>query len=598
VNTSARADTLTTNNRYSDQGAGVLPDLAQELEQRIIAAVSAAYGITITAEQAVIRPAAPGRRADYQSNAAMPLAKQLNQPSRHVAEQIAAHLDTTGLAQAEVAGPGFINLAFTDEHLADAVAALAADPRLGLPVQPMRRVLIDYSSPNMAKEMHVGHLRSTIIGDALVRIFEELGHEVVRQNHLGDWGTQFGMLVEYMVAEGLAGEQFAVADLTGFYTSARARFNTDEAFAERARKRVVLLQAGDPDTLALWRQLLTESQRHMEQVYAMLGVRLTPADYQGESSYNPVLADVADELTAKGLAVTSDGALCVFPRGFTGRDGNPMPLIVRKSDGGYGYDATDLATIRYRTQELKGDDLLYVVGSPQALHFELIFTTAREANWLPPDATTAHVKFGSVLGADGKILRTRDGVELKLIDLLTEAVQRAHQIVAERSELNPVEQQRIARAVGIGAVKYADLSTHRDKDYVFDWNRMLAMDGNTAVYLQYAYARIRSMLRKSGRPTSPGSAVVITTPPERDLALKLSQYPAAVQAAAQHYEPHRLCGYLYDLAAAFTGFYENCPVLAAPTEQLRGSRLALADHTARILAHGLTLLGIQAPERL
>ncbi|MFC5186468.1 arginine--tRNA ligase [Actinomadura harenae] len=578
-----------------------MSDLGNELEARVARAVRAAFGIEISGEQAVIRPSAPGRRADYQCNAAMPLAKQLKLASREVGEQIAAHLDTTGLEAPEVAGPGFINLTFTSEFLASNLLELAADTRLGLPLQDPRRVVVDYSSPNMAKEMHVGHLRSTIIGDALVRMLEELGHEVIRQNHLGDWGTPFGKLVEHLVDEGLAGgDEIDIADLNAFYVEASRKFDADPAFAERSRKRVVALQAGDPATLVLWERLLNESKRHIEAVYAKLGVKLSPVDYKGESAYNDVLAPTCDELTAKGLARISEGALCVFPHGFVNRDGDPMPLIIRKRDGGYNYDTTDLATIRYRSQELKADDLLYVVGAPQSLHFELIFAAAHEADWLPTTARAVHVAFGSVLGSDGKILASRSGASLKLADLLDEAVRRATEVVAERSDLAPEQQASIAHAVGIGAVKYADLSVARDKDYLFDWDRMLSLDGNTSVYLQYAGARIHSLLRRAEMNADDALSVPrveLIEDAERALALKLSQYPAAVSLAVRHSEPHRLATYLYETATAFSTFYEHCPVLKAegPT---RESRLALAAHTARVLARGLGLLGIDAPERL
>ncbi|GAA1883668.1 arginine--tRNA ligase [Actinomadura bangladeshensis] len=576
----------------------MLPDLGAELERRIVDAVHAALDVEITPEQAVIRPSAPGRAADYQCNAAMPLAKRLGRPSREIADAIAAHLDTTGLI-ADVAGPGFVNLTFTEEFLAAHLAALAADDRLGVPEQAPLRVVIDYSSPNMAKEMHVGHLRSTIIGDALVRLHEELGHEVIRQNHLGDWGTPFGKLVEHLVDEGLTSGELSIGDLNEFYVQASRKFDADPDFAERARKRVVALQAGDPATLDLWRRLLEESKRHMEAVYALLGVRLTPADYMGESACNDVLGSTCDELVAKGLAMPSEGALCVFPRGFTGREGAPVPLIIRKRDGGYNYDTTDLATIRYRSQDLKGDLLLYVVGAPQALHFKMIFAAAREAEWLAPTSTATHVAFGSVLGSDGKVLGSRKGAGLKLADLLQEAVTRAAAIVADRSELSADEQAEIARAVGIGAVKYADLSTAREKDYVFDWDRMMSMDGNTATYLQYAHARIRSLIRKAADSgAGDGSAnLLLAEPAERALALKLSQYPAAVTAAARFAEPHRLCTHLFETATAFSTFYETCPVLTAG-DAVRASRLALSTHTARVIRHGLALLGIQAPERL
>ncbi|WP_109505947.1 arginine--tRNA ligase [Nocardioides speluncae] len=579
-------------------------DLAQDLEQRIVAAVHAAYGIEITAKEAVIRPAQPGRPGDYQCNAAMPLAKRLGRPSPEVGAAIADRLDLTGLAgRPEVAGPGFLNIVFDAGYLGDHVAALAADEHLGVPRTEPRRVVVDYSSPNMAKEMHVGHLRSTIIGDALVRMLEAVGHEVVRQNHLGDWGTPFGMLVEHLVDEGwTGGGGHTVADLTAFYADARHKFDTDDAFADRSRKRVVALQAGDPTTLALWEELLDESKRHIEAVYELLDVRLTPDDYRGESSYNPRLDEVVADLQQRGLAVDSDGALCVFPPGFAGRDDEPLPLIIRKSGGGYGYDTTDLATLRYRTQELKADDIFYVVGAPQAMHFAMVFAAGREAGWVSDDSRIEHVPFGSVLGSDGRMLRTRAGATVKLTDLLTAAVDRAAAIVAERGQMDPQERAAVARAVGIGAVKYADLSSQREKDYTFDLDRMLAMEGNTAVYLQYAHARIRSMLHKADQtpdqtPAS-GTPVILDEPAERALALKLAQYPAAVTAAIEAVEPHRLCGYLYELAVLFSTFYQHCPVLTAPTAELRQSRLALSEHTARVLERALGLLGIEAPDRM
>ncbi|WP_218883458.1 arginine--tRNA ligase [Spinactinospora alkalitolerans] len=573
-------------------------DIGDDLGQRVAAAVGAAFDVACTIEDAVVRPS-QREGVDYQVNAAMALAKRLRRPSREIAEAIVAHIDLGGMAESvDVAGPGFVNITLSTAWLADRTARLAADERLGyLPAVEPQRVVIDYSSPNMAKEMHVGHLRSTIIGDSLVRLMEFAGHEVVRQNHIGDWGTPFGMLVEHLIDEGLAEQSFSIGDLNVFYQQARTKFDADADFAERARMRVVALQAGDPDTLKLWDRLLTESKHHIEAVYDLLGVRLTPDDYKGESTYQPWLGDVSDELRRRGIAEDSEGALCVFLDGFTGRDDQPVPLIVRKRDGGFGYDATDLATIRYRAQDLKGDHLVYVVGAPQALHFAMIFAAARKAEWVSPETTTTHVGFGSVLGPDGRMLRTRAGASLKLTDLLDQAVQRAAGLVAERSDLPEEERARIARAVGIGAVKYADLSVDRDKDYVFDLDRMLAMDGNTAVYLQYAHARIRSILRRADRVPEPGAPVRLTEPAERDLALRLARFPDAVQMAIVNLQPHRLCTYLFELATAFSTFYENCPVLKSEGA-VRESRLALALHTAAVLNRGLDLLGIDTPERL
>lgn len=576
-------------------------DVANELGSRVAEAVAKAYGVEITVEGALIRPAAPERDADYQSNAAMSLAKQVGSPSRDVATAIAEHLDTTDLVEPpEVAGPGFINFRLRTDWLEAHAAALVADPRLGVPLaDEPRRVVIDYSAPNVAKEMLVHHLRSTIIGDAIGRLHRFQGHEVVPQNHLGDWGTPFGMLLEHLADESwTAGSEHTIGDLNAFYQEARQKFDADAGFNGRARQRVVALQAGDPATLELWQGLVAESQRHFEEVYDLLGVLLRPEHYRGESFYNAMLPEVVAELEAKGLARESEGALCAFPAGFTNRDGDPMPLIVRKSDGGYTYDTTDLAAIRYRARDLSADDFLYVVGAPQRLHFDMIFAVAREAGWLPEHARVAHVSFGSMLGEDGKMLRTRSGAPIRLVDLLHEAVDRAGVIIAERGELSDDERRRVAHAVGVGAVKYADLASDREKDYVFSWPRMLAMDGNTAVYLQYANTRVRSVIRKAGLEAAPDAAVVLEEPAERALALKLAQLPAAVESVAATLQPHKLCNYLYDTAAAFTTFYESCPVLRAGSDELRDSRLVLCELTSRTLVQGLGLLGIEAPDRL
>jgi arginyl-tRNA synthetase len=581
-------------------------DVADELGRRIAAAVEAAYSLEIGLEEAAIRPAPPERPADYQSNAAMPLAKRLSLPSRQVAAAIVEHFETGDMVEPpEVSGPGFVNLALRRDWLERHLRNLSTDDRLGVAREETpRRVVVDYSSPNAAKEMHAGHLRSTILGDALVRLLRFAGHEVIPQNHLGDWGTPFGMLVEELIDRGWAGSvERQVRDLNAFYQEVRARFDSDPEFAERARRRVVALQAGDPQTVAVWHELIGESIRQLEDLYRFLGVLLRPEDIRPESSYEDVLPEVVRELEEAGLAVPSEGALCVFPPGFTSRDGEPLPLIVRKGDGGYTYDTTDLAALRYRTLEMGADRLLYVVGASQRLHFEMLFAVARLAGWLGARASAEHVSFGAILGPDGKMLRTRAGAAIKLIELLQEAVDRAASIVAERAELDPDERERVARAVGIGALKYADLSSDREKDYVFSWDRMLAMDGNTAVYLQYANARIRSILRRGAEggkltATHVGTGILLARPAERALALKLAQFPAAVQMATARLQPHRICTYLYEAATAFSTFYEHCSVLNAETAELRASRLALSEVTSRTLTLGLGLLGIEAPERL
>jgi arginyl-tRNA synthetase len=444
--------------------------------------------------------------------------------------------------------------------------------------------------------MHVGHLRSTVIGDAIAHTLAFLGHRVIRQNHLGDWGTQFGMLIEQLLE---AGEP-AGADLDDLYRAAQARFERDPAFAARARERVVALQAGDPTSLALWRRLVQQSTERFAAVYARLGAALTTADIRPESFYNPLLPDIVAELEAKGLARPSEGALCVFLDGFTRPDGTPLPLMVRKSDGGYLYATTDLAALRYRVEVLRAERLIYVTDARQAQHFAMVFAAARRAGWLPPHVRAEHVPFGTVLGEDGRPFRTRSGDTVRLADLLDEAERRAAALVAEKNPaLDAAARARVARAVGIGAIKYADLASDRVKDYVFSWERMLAMEGNTAPYLQYAYARIRSIFRKAaGMPPPPAGPLVLGEPAERALVLKLLQLGGVVRAVGETLEPHRLCAYLYDVATAFSTFYERCPVLQAPDSARRASRLWLCELTARTLACGLGLLGIEVLERM
>jgi arginyl-tRNA synthetase len=571
-----------------------------------------AYSVLLQKLQAGFDAVLPGAdpvlrgsdRADFQANGALALSKQIGRSPRDVAEEVvAAAGDWSSVCSAvEISGPGFINLTLADDFISDQLAGVGADPRFGLPVTPEpQTMVIDYSGPNVAKEMHVGHLRSTVIGDALARLLTYLGHRVLRENHIGDWGTPFGMLIEQLVEEGgsLAAESFSVRDLNDFYAQARQRFDSDPDFAERCRQRVVLLQTGDVETLRLWEIFVAESIRHNDEVYRMLGVLLTDDDIVGESFYNPLLPVVVDELAAKDLLVEHDGAQCVFPDGFTNRQGDPLPLIVRKSDGGFGYPATDLACIRDRTMRRGASTLVYVVGKEQALHFRLVFAVATLAGYLPDTASAVHVGFGSVLGADGKKMASRDGTSERLIDLLTEAVDRARaSIEARPSDLSAEQRSRVAHSLGIGAVKYADLSTERMRDYVFDWDRMLASEGDTGPYLQYAHARIRSIFRRGEvAPPPAGTRPQVAAPAEHALGLKLLEYPAAVQAAAEAYSPAKLCTYLLELASTFTTFYEGCRVLV-DDEAIRTSRLAQCDLTARVLAQGLSLLGMEAPDQM
>ncbi|MFY1587989.1 arginine--tRNA ligase [Micromonospora sp. WMMD734] len=571
-------------------------DLERLLTDRLTPAFAAVAG----------EPVAPAvrrsPRADFQSDAALALARRLCRPPREIARAVLDRADLDDVcAVAEISGPGFVNLTLADGALAGMVAALAGDERLGVPVTgDPETVVVDYSGPNVAKEMHVGHLRSTVIGDAAVRVLDWLGHRVVRVNHLGDWGTPFGMLIAHLadLGEAEAAQELSIGDLDGFYRAARSKFDADPAFRERARQRVVALQAGDPETRRLWRLLVGQSQRYFLTVYELLDVTLTGADFRGESAYNDRLGAVVTDLDRLGLLTDSAGAACVFPPGFVGRDGVGLPLIVRKGDGGYGYPATDLAALRSRVDELGATRLLYVVGLPQRQHFAMVFAVAGQAGWLRPPVRAEHLGFGSVLGPDGRMLRSRAGGSVKLVDLLTEAVTRATALARTRNpDLDEAEAAEIGRAVGIGAVKYADLATDRTRDYVLDWERMLALDGNTAPYLQYAYTRTRSVLRRAGTVPGAATGVVLGTPAERALAFELLGFAGVVHEVARTAQFHHLAGYLHRLATRFSTFYERCPVLRADGE-LRASRLLLTDLTGRTLRQGLDLLGIRTLDRM
>lgn len=530
--------------------------------------------------------------ADLQADGILGAARALRRDPRQLAAEVVARLDGDGLvAGLRVAGPGFVNLTLSTAALLERVALRLADPRLGVGSPGAGgRTVLDYSHPNVAKEMHVGHLRSTIIGDALARVLTHLGGTVVRQNHIGDWGTQYGMLIQY-----LDEHPADTSALTVRYRTAYALFQSDPAFAQRCRRRVVALQGGDPASLAAWRSMVLESTRYFSDVYERLGVLLTDADIAGESGYNPMLAGVAADLERLGVAQVSDGALCVFDPA----DPDAAPLIVRKSDGGYGYPATDLAAVRHRVAALHADRIVYVVDARQAPHFRMVFDAARRAGWLPPRVEAVHAAFGMVLGADGRPFKTRSGDTAPLVGLLTEAVERAAAVVAAKNpSLGPDELASRARDVGIGAVKYADLSTSRTRDYLYDPDRMMALTGNTGVYLQYAHARVCSILARAGDPgEAPGPDGGPLQDVERALILRLDGFGDVLTAVAGSCEPHRLCTYLYDLAQTVTAFYERCPVLKAPPP-VRARRIAVCALTARTLATGLGLLGIAAPPRL
>jgi arginyl-tRNA synthetase len=580
--------------------------LAGQLENAVSGAIAKVLPDVGAADPVVRR----SEHADFQSNAAFGLAGRARTSPADLAARVAGELGASSgtiVAAVTVSGPGFVNLELADRALWEQVQDRLAGERLGVGTpEHGRRTVIDYSAPNIAKEMHVGHLRPTIIGDCLARVLGFLGAEVIRQNHLGDWGTQFGMLIQYLDEhpasawhhDQLSGDTTTVSALDMLYKAARSVFDADSAFADRARRRVVALQSGDEATIAVWREIVAESQFAFQETYSRLGVLLTPEDSVGESFYNSRLAGVVEELTEKGIAVPSNGALCVFSQEVTGPDGAPVPLIVRKSDGGFGYDATDLATIKYRTQELHADRVIYVVDSRQALHFRLIFETARRAGWLGEGVEVTHAEFGTVLGPDGRPFKTRSGDPVKLKDLVDAAVERARATVAEKTpEVDGETLDQIAELAGIGAVKYADLSASRTKDYVFDVDRMVSFTGNTGVYLQYAHARIASILRKARGGDAEIDPTLSLHPTERALVLALDGLGDTVVEVGRSLEPHQLCGYLYGVARSFTDFYEACPVLSAPGS-LRANRLALCRLTAETLRLGLDLLGIVAPERM
>jgi arginyl-tRNA synthetase len=578
-----------------------MADPQQVLGARVRDALGMAFGADYATADPLIRPSL---FADFQSNAALSLAKRLGRKPRDVADEIAGRLDVDDLCVTPtVTGPGFINFTLRDQWIAEAASGLLEDPRLGTPLPGApRSVIVEYSSPNIAKEMHVGHLRTTIVGDAIARVTEFAGHHVIRDNHVGDWGTQFGMLIEYLfdMGEDAPEAQLLRTDPNTFYQSARARFDTDPDFAGRARERVVKLQSGnDPGTQRLWAELMELSRQYLRDTYTLLRVTLTDDDIRGESFYNDMLGDVASDLIAMGLAVESDGALCVFPPGFTGRDGSPLPVIIRKSDGGYNYSTTDLATVRYRVDKVNCDRAIYVVGSDQAMHFQMVFAVARQAGWLAPEADFEHAQIGMVQGTDGNRLRTREGDTVKLSALLAEGIERAGAILNEIEGLDTAAKDEIAEDVGIGAIKYADLSTARDSAYIFDWDRMISFRGNTGPYLQYATTRIRSIFRRAGlAETGARGPVLVTAPAERELALKLLGFGAVVGIVTDTAEPHRLCAYLFEVASLFTAFYERCPVLKADDAATRDARLALCAATLRVLTVGLGLLGVPIPDRM
>ncbi len=580
------------------------------LEERISAALAAAGA---PADSPALVAVSTRPEADYQANGVMAAAKKVKTNPRQLAEQVVAQLDLSDLAESvTVAGPGFINVVLSADFLAGRAGTMLADAQLDAAQTPQpKTVVVDYSSPNLAKEMHVGHLRSTIIGDAIARTLAFQGHRVIRQNHVGDWGTQFGMLLAYLDEQRhpAADQSVHLNDLEAFYREAKKRFDEDPDFADESRRMVVALQSGQDRAGTLWRMFRDESLAHAEQVYDRLGVSLTRDDVRGESAYNDLLGEVVARLDQRGMLTESEGAQCVFLDEFTGKDGEPLPVIVQKTGGGYLYATTDLAAMWFRAGRGQADGavdwraerILYVTDSRQALHFRQVFAVARRAELVSEEVSLEHVPFGMMLGENRRPFATRTGGTVKLMDLLDEAVSRADALIAEKNpDLPDDERAGIAKAVGIGAVKYADLSQNRASDYVFSWPKMLSLEGNTAPYMQYAYTRVASIARKGGLDVDAAAAadpIALAEPAERVLALTCSRFAEALDIVAAEGTPHVLCGYLYELAGAFMGFYEACPVLQAD-EPTRTQRFRLCQLTARIIRMGLDLLGIDTVERM
>ncbi|EDH6254122.1 arginine--tRNA ligase [Salmonella enterica subsp. enterica serovar Amoutive] len=571
--------------------------LSEKVSQAMIAA-----GAPADCEPQV-RQSAKVQFGDYQANGMMAVAKKLGMAPRQLAEQVLTHLDLSGIAsKVEIAGPGFINIFLEPAFVAEQVQQALASDRLGVSQPTRQTIVVDYSAPNVAKEMHVGHLRSTIIGDAAVRTLEFLGHHVIRANHVGDWGTQFGMLIAWLEKQQQenAGDM-ALADLEGFYRDAKKHYDEDEAFAERARNYVVKLQSGDTYFREMWRKLVDITMTQNQITYDRLNVTLTRDDVMGESLYNPMLPGIVADLKAKGLAVESEGATVVFLDEFKNKEGDPMGVIIQKKDGGYLYTTTDIACAKYRYETLHADRVLYYIDSRQHQHLMQAWTIVRKAGYVPDSVPLEHHMFGMMLGKDGKPFKTRAGGTVKLADLLDEALERARRLVAEKNPDMPADElEKLANAVGIGAVKYADLSKNRTTDYIFDWDNMLAFEGNTAPYMQYAYTRVLSVFRKADidEQALASAPVIISEDREAQLAARLLQFEETLTVVAREGTPHVMCAYLYDVAGLFSGFYEHCPILSAENDAVRNSRLKLAQLTAKTLKLGLDTLGIETVERM
>lgn len=576
--------------------------IIQDLNEIVLAGVKKAFDTELDSSKEYVTETNNENFGDYQSNVSFTLSKMLHKAPLEIASSIQNALDCGSIIEkSEVVKPGFINFFISKEYLCTKIKEVDLDSELGIPnIGNGQKIIVDYSSPNIAKEMHVGHLRSTIIGDSIVRSYKQLGYDVIKQNHIGDWGTQFGMLIEHLIDLGWKdSNEHTISDLNALYKESKVKFDADPDFAERSHLRVVKIQSGDKESIDLWKALTDESKKHFGWMYNRMGVLLNDSDYCGESFYNDKLNAVAERLLSEGKAKMSNGAVCLFPTGFQGRDGEPVPLILKKSDGGFGYDATDVTALEYRARTLNAKKIIYVTDTRQKMHFSMLFQAARDAKLCDDDVELTHVSFGSVLGQDGKPFKTRSGETVTLSSLLDEAEERAKEIIlAKNPESSGDSLKELSRAIGISAIKYADLSCDRIKDYVFNWERMLAFDGNTAPYIQNAYVRCKALVSKGEAQGKKAQFHILSNDDEKRLAKKCMAIGTVVQQEAKTYEPHRLCTYLYELASSYHSFYEKNPVLSETNTDILESRLALSALVSKVLAKGMYLLGVSVIEKM
>lgn len=567
--------------------------IRQLLESTIAKAIQETFQLDTKAD---ITKATRAEFGDYQANFAMKLAKKLHKKPRDIATEVLESFQKPHLFDLSIAGPGFLNIKLHDSLILNELEKVHHDDRMGVPIaRHKKRIVVDYSNPNIAKEMHVGHLRSAVIGDSICRILSYLGHNVIRQNHIGDWGTQFGQLLEYQIELKANNQSTEIHHFNAFYQAAQKRFQSDESFAKKARERVVLLQKKDPETIRLWQHLVDQSHRYFNKIYPKLDLLLTPEDIRAESFYNPMLPSIVETLLSSNIACHDQGATVVKLEAFKTKSGEDMGMIIQKSDGGYLYATTDLAALKYRVEQLNADEIIYVTDHRQKLHFEMLFATARQAQWITPDYPVKHVSFGAVLGQDKKPLKTRSGDLITLQALLDEAEKKASQLLSNKSNHTDA-QVDIANIIGIGSLKFADLSSDKQKDYVFDWNQMLSFEGKTAPYLLNAYVRIQSVLRHSQLEHAPKFMDTFTSQYERQLAIKCLQFPDSILDCIDGFEIQQICQYIYELAQCYHQFYEHCPILKADNATIIEHRIALCQLTAKTLKKGLYLVGIRTTD--